>query len=420
LTAAAATGFLPATASSSIAQLGERPFPGYPDHPAIEYSTRPVDDSVARLKRALESGTVRLKSDTPLVLLRSILDALDVPIESQMAVFSKSSGQARLIAPGNPRTLFFNDSVAIGWVAGGFIELAAQDARQGTIFYVVDPGSGNGPSIRRQNSCLQCHIALDTEDVPGLILRSITTAPTGGLMPQLGNYSTDQTSPLEERWGGWYVTGHAPAAAHLGNATTAATGADATTFAAGARTRSSLEREFDTGAYLSPYSDIVALMVFEHQTRMLNLITRIGWQARIGGRRSAGDVRVDLETLARDLVDYLLFVNEAPLPGPIRGTSGFADRFVARGPRDRHGRSLRDLDLDRRLMRYPCSYLVYSDAFDALPADALNAIYSRLWRILSGTERDPRYTRLSAADRRAILEILRETKRGLPAYFNGA
>ena len=106
----------------------------------------------------------------------------------------------------------------------------------------------------------------------------------------------------------------------------------------------------------------------------------------------------------------MLFADEPPLPAPVKGTSGFAERFSAEGPKDAKGRSLRQLDLQTRLLRYPCSYMIYSDAFGALPAPMRAAVYARLADVLSGNDRDPRYARLSAADRRAVLDILRATK----------
>ena len=116
-------------------------------------------------------------------------------------------------------------------------------------------------------------------------------------------------------------------------------------------------------------------------------------------------------------MDYLLFIDEAPLPGKIEGTSGFAETFGARGPHDSKGRSLRQLDLERRLMRFPCSYMIYSEAFDGLPSDLKTEIYQRIWQILSGQETGTRYARLSLSDRQAVVDILRETKPGLPVYF---
>jgi hypothetical protein len=178
----------------------------------------------------------------------------------------------------------------------------------------------------------------------------------------------------------------------------------------------SLDGRFDPAGYLSLHSDLAALLVLEHQAKMLNLITRVGWEARIGAKEAGRSIA----QAAEELVDYLLFVDEAPLPGPITGTSKFAERFAAQGPRDAKGRSLRDLSLKDRLLEYSCSYLIYSEPFDALPPDAKAAVYERLWEILSGEERAPRYARLTPQSRRAILEILRETKKDLPDYFGAA
>jgi hypothetical protein len=228
-------------------------------------------------------------------------------------------------------------------------------------------------------------------------------------------YTTDHRSPFEIRWGGWFVTGTHTASRHMGNAV-ASDPTDPAAMITPATVRvTSLEGRFDMTGYLSPHSDIVALLVLEHQVQAFNLMTRAGWEARIGA-----DAGRPLEQAAAELVDYLLFVDEAPLPGPIAGPTSFASAFSAQGPRDSRGRSLRELDLHRRLLKYPCSYLIYSAQFDALPAAAKAAVYARMWEVLSGRESAARYSVLTEADRRAILEILRETKRDLPTYFTGS
>src|SRR5262249_33891008 len=204
------------------------------------------------------------------------------------------------------------------------------------------------------------------------------------------------------------------AVGHLGNALT--TRDDPGAGNARSQTVESLGGRFETDAYPSPHSDIAALMVFDHQMRMTNLIARVGWETRVlEARKDAPASKV--RAMARELVDYMLFVDEAPLPARVEGTSKFAERFAAQGPRDRKGRSLRELALDGRLMRYPCSYMIYSPAFDALPSAARDSVYRQLWEILSGADRDARYARLSAADRRDVIDILRDTKIDLPDYF---
>jgi hypothetical protein len=174
----------------------------------------------------------------------------------------------------------------------------------------------------------------------------------------------------------------------------------------------------ETRGYPAPESDIAALMVFDHQMHAVNLLTRLGWEARVAGEDGRADYGSGtLRGVVRELADYLLFVDEAPPPGRVTPRPGFAAAFTARGPRDRHGRSLRELDLETRLLRYPCSYMVYSPAFDALPTAARRAVYERLWDILSGRDTSPAYAHLSAADRRAIVEILRDTKADVPDFL---
>jgi hypothetical protein len=171
----------------------------------------------------------------------------------------------------------------------------------------------------------------------------------------------------------------------------------------------SLQGLLDSPAYLTPYSDVVALLVFEHQMHMMNLFTRVGWDVRIG--------RHD-PTNINELVDYLLFVDEWPLSSRVEGSSGFTEKFSARGPRDSKGRSLRQFDLEHRLMRYPCSYMIYSAGFDGLPPEAKAAVYKRMWQILSGQGSGGKYAKLSASDRQAVTEILLETKPELRQYFH--
>jgi hypothetical protein len=390
-----------------------------PDDPSIEYTSRPTNDSVVAMNREIKAGKVQLRFDGKQGYLPSALEALQTPIESQMAVFSKTSVQRQRINPRNPRTLFFNDSVAIGWVRGGFIEVAVQDPRQGVIFYTLAQIPVETPQFTRNNECLTCHNSNNAIGVPGMLVRSQFTAPNGAAMPWLGNYTSDHRSPLEERWGGWYVTGKTGAIRHMGNAVVTDGTKPESVVTDQTLNLASLGGRFDTDAYISPYSDVVALMVFEHQMHMMNLLTRIGWQARYLLRNgSVHDIQTSgLSASAQDLVDYMLFVDEAPLPNKIEGSSGFVEKFSAEGPSDRRGRSLRQFDLQHHLMRYPCSYMIYSGVFDALPSEAKDAVYQRMWLILSGAVADAKYARLSRADRQAVLEILRETKKGLPDYF---
>ncbi len=248
---------------------------------------------------------------------------------------------------------------------------------------------------------------------------------------QAGGFISDHRSPLAQRWGGWYVTGTHGSERHMGNVVVEDRDHPNELDREQGANLTDLKSRIDTGAYLAPSSDIVALMVLEHQTRMTNLITRVGWETRLAlsDQRAINlsfkepedqlrdSVRSRIDHAAEALVKYMLFRDEALLEAPVKGTAGFAKEFEARGPRDHAGRSLRELDLTRRMFRYPCSFLIYSEAFDALPPVVRDRIYRRLWEVLSGADQTPLYQKLTAADRKAVYEILLDTKPDLPAYW---
>jgi hypothetical protein len=384
--------------------------------PAVAYATKQPHDAIAQLNEKLAAGSTTLTYEPGSGYLRSVLSALDVPIESQLAVFSKTSVQARIISPVNPRTLFFNDRVVVGWPRGGFIEAAALDPQLGVVFYHLNQQVSASPRFERGNGCLTCHVSVEaTLGVPGLLLRSEAARADGFTMRQLGNEVVDHRVPLSKRWGGWYVTGRNVTVASRGNLMLRDESDEHLLTTPKAIAAETLHGKFDLAGYLSPYSDIVALMVFDHQLHMVNLLTRMSWETRAAEGKP--DAKTLIDAVAREVVDYMLFVDEAPLPARVDGSSGFAERFSARGPKDSRARSLYQLDLTTRLLRYPCSYMIYSDAFDGLPAGARDAVYRRLYAVLSGAEQGPRYSRLSPSDRRAIIDILHETKRDLPADF---
>ena len=382
------------------------------NHSAIRYDSTQTNDPIARLNERLKSGEVTLERRGPSGYLQSVLEALHVPVESQLLVFSKTSFQAPKIGPKNPRAIYFGDTLAVGWVRGGeVLEFVGQDPTQGSVFYTMAQANDK-PVFERNDACVSCHASEATHYVPGMFIGSVFPGVDGTTMYGPA-YTTDHRSPFEIRWGGWFVTGTHHATRHMGNAV-ASDPADLSAMITPATVHvTDLEGRFDKTGYLSLNSDLVALLVIEHQAKMLNLITRVGWETRIGEKESGRTI----DQAAAELVDYLLFVDEAPLPGPIAGTTKFAEVFSAQGPRDSRGRSLHDLSLETRLLRYPCSYLIYSEPFDGMPAKAKTAVYQRMWEILSGQERDQRYAVLTPADRRAILEILSETKPDAAAYF---
>ena len=416
------------TLASAALLVGQRPTdPVSTRHPAIDYATRPTTDPVAMLNQRLASGEVQLAFEPGQGYLRSVLNALKVPVESQLLVYSETSLQSNFITEKTPRALYYSDTASVGWVqAADTLEVAAWDPQQGQVFYQLDQKPAARPHFNRTQRCLECHEGNLTMGISGMLTMSMLPLSDNPNEYAQG-WAVDQRTPFEDRWGGWFVTGTAVPTRHLGNVPVYHVKRSGVR-AQAAPKLTSVAGRIDASVYLTPYSDVVALMVFNHQTLMTNLITRLNWATRVQDYdrlRPAAPVRQaslqasddPVARTALELVDHLLFVDEVPLGGKVQDSSGFARAFSAHGPKGTQGRSLRDLDLTRRLMKYPCSYLIYSPAFDALPARAKTMVYDRLWTVLSGRTDDPAYTKLSAADRQAIIEILRDTKTDLPAAF---
>ncbi len=427
LALAIAVSAVPARAQVAVRGQGFVPFSEEP----INYLTNEVNDPVARLQKKLDEESISLTYKEPQGYLKAVLDFLEIPISSQTLVFSKTSFQYRKISPNTPRALYFNDDVYVGWVRDGkALEIASFDPKQGAIFYLLDQQPTRHPTfLRAELDCTQCHVAAGTRGIPGVLLRSVYPTANGNTVPGTASFVTGHESPLKERFGGWYVTGAHGDQRHLGNAVVADRDHPELDTNAGANV-TDLSSKFNTSDYLSKDSDLVAQLVLAHQTQMHNLITLVNYKTRItlhaeakAGRAAdalSEEAQAQYKGPAEELLKYLLFVDEARLDGPIAGTSSFAREFAARGPRDPQGRSLREFDLKRRLFRYPCSYLIGSDAFDALPNPARDYIYSRLLEVLTGRDRSPAFAHLANDDRRAIFEILVATKPGLPGDWKHA
>jgi hypothetical protein len=386
------------------------------EHPAIHYSQESLENPASRLARQLEDGKVRLEfKEGGLGYLPSLLERLGVSPDSQALVFSKTSFQAAKIGPRNPRAIYFNDDVAVGWVrsSDGF-EIAASDPKEGVIFYTLETQKVDQPRLTRRQECLHCHQGPATLGVPGIFVGSVY--PNAAGMPyRQGAIITDHRTAFGDRWGGWYVNAVRGEQRDRANGVALDPAEPMALKTEGRQNLTSLLKEFNTAGYLTPVSDIVALMTFEHQTHITNLITRLGWEARIAQHDTGRGE--DLSTDIEALVAYMLFADEAPLPEPVLGVSTFATTFPQRGPRDRMGRSLRDFDLQKRMFRYPLSYMIYSAAFDALPEVVRERVYGRLYEVLDGKDQNKKFAGLSDDDRRSILQILRDTKAGLPDYW---
>jgi hypothetical protein len=387
---------------------------------AIEYKEGALLDPVTRLIRQVESGKIELPyRPGRLGFLPGLLAKLGIPTDSQALAFAKGSFQAAKISPRNPRAIYFTDDAEVGYVPGGDeIEIVGIDPRQGAVFYTLEADAQNRPVFKRQTVCLNCHQGAATLGVPGIFIASTYPSVSGMPSPN-GGAVTDHRTRFEDRWGGWYVSGTHGAQRHRGNAVAPDPAEPEVLETEGTQNLKNLSVKFNPAPYLTPDSDIVALMTLEHQTQITNLFTRVGWEARIAtsGGKTDPAALAKLESGIAEIAAYMLFADEALLTAPVTGVSTFTTTFRARGPRDRKGRSLRDFDLQKRLFRYPLSYMIYSAAFDALPDAVRAGVYRRLHDVLTGQDRSPRFARLTQPERQVILEILRDTKPGLPDYW---
>ncbi len=379
------------------------------EHPAIEYGIRPTTDAIDALNARLASGQTTLAFEPGSGYLRAVLQALDVPAASQMLVLSRTGVQRAFTSPGNPRALYFNESIAVGYIRHApFLELIAHDAAQGAVFYTLDQRPTARPALSRQSGCITCHVATSTLEVPGFMTRSLTALADGTPTLRFGSETAvDHRTPFAQRWGGWFVTGRTGPLRHRGNTVIDPGDVSRPVVPGGPFDVTSLAGAVGLDAYPAATSDVVALAVFDHEARALNLLTRLGWESRVAaheGRRALESPAV--LDLLRDAVDYLTFADEAPLPAALDRASPFAVWFAARGAHDSQGRTLHALDLTTRLFRYPLSFAVESAAFDALPGDVREALRDGLTRALSEPASAVR-ARHAAADRRAALEMLK-------------
>lgn len=368
-------------------------------------------DPVAQLERRILKGEAKLEyGNDGWGYLSSLLKNLDVNVDSQLLVFSKTSLQQAKIGPKTPRSVYFNDTVSVGFVQNGeLIEIAAVDPAEGIRFYSLDPKRVDKPEFERQGQlCLLCHGPINRW-APGILVATVYPNAEGTPFFMGGGelfHTTAHNSPFEERWGGWYVTGTHGSMKHLGNAWAPDPYHPVEMITENTQNVTDLKSKFDVSKYLLPSSDIVALMTFEHQTRITNLIARVNAQIRYLTSHelpaAQSPKQSDVDKTIQEMITFMLFEDEVPLTSPVTGVSTFTKTFPERGPRDSKGRSLRDFDLKTRLFRYRLSFMIYSELFDNMNPIALERVYQGLYEKLKGTE---------------ALEIVRATKPNLPAYW---
>ena len=422
--AAACLGLIPASPGIDLYEL-----------PPISYSDATASTKVERVIADIEANPLRWTHKDDKETLRQLLDALDVPIASQVLVFSKTSLQRKLIHPRNPRALYFNDEAYIGWVPGGAIELTYHDPHIGPVFYRFDPARADSPpDLFRDDSCLNCHAGARTDDVPGVFIRSIYPANDGTPILEAGSFLTTVASPLQERWGGWYVTGKHGRVPHMGNRFAKRDEMHGAVMSlTDGNNVESLSKHFDTSRYLTDTSDIIALMVLEHQCNMHNRLTAGSLEVRQALYRyrslslAAGEDpehpksgsawRVICHHADRILKE-MLFREETPLlDGGVEGSDAFQTAFSAQAKEAEDGRSLRDMQGYTRLFKYRCSYMIHSDVFAQLPEVLKERIYDELYTGLTADTPTGAFDHLSNSERKRIRSILTDTHEELAARW---
>jgi hypothetical protein len=382
----------------------------------IRYSDTQATDAVATLAADLASGKTKVEGETELEQLDFVLRTLGVSAASQMLVYSKTSHQNPLIRPSNPRALYFSMNAYVGYVPGGDIEAIVQDRLLGPVFYLIHQGEKGGLKIERDlTSCISCHGTTATSNVPGMQVRSVIPDEDGHPLLAMGTSQVDHRTPVAQRWGGYYVSGRA-SMPHLGNRVYQKDGVAEPA----ASKLMELSGVIDATKYLRPTSDVVALMVLEHQCRMHNLLTaaamryrrafHLGRAADSQGNPDEGAAGRVADGMADDIVNCLFFKDEADPGEDTEGAVAFQKAFAKEIPRTADGRSLVDFRLYQRLFKYRCSYMVYSDAFKEMPPRVRKAVQDRMKRTLAG--KNPAVDWLSASERKRISAILAETLPG--------
>lgn len=395
------------------------------EKPPIRYSASTPRDAIAAVQQRIASGSLAFAGDERAVL-RKLLEELQVPVASQVMVFSKTSLQRGRIRPDRPRALYFSDSVYVGWVPGGLIEITTIDPQLGPVFYSLDlpEMAKEGVKFVRDADCLRCHGGTFVRDVPGVFARSVFPSASGEPLLRHGTLLVDDETPFELRWGGWYVTGYRGREPHRGNVIASENG-EQLVFTPSADRPDELGAFFDTSKYLAATSDVVALLVFEHQMAVQNSLTRAAFAARrmiayqhglqqafkepLTDEPAYDSVKSVFSSQVQELVDRLLFHGAAPMPEGVVGSEAFRREFARHAPRSRAGHALKDLSLNGRIFAQRCSYLIYSESFRTLPAVFKGQVLARLRAALLSRDPADRYAYLDAGEKERIHEILLET-----------
>jgi len=383
--------------------------------PPHNYWTRPPHDRFTRLYEQIKSGTAKLDPSTPNTYLASLLKLLDIPVSSQLLVFSVTSLQSSVVAPNNPRAIYFNEDTYVGYIPRGRIEIASFDPEIGGVFYIFPvPQAGGSPVLDRSNRCFNCHAGDFSHHVPGLFVESVIPGDNGGPLDAYRREESGHAVPFAERYGGWHVTGKfnfVTKANTLGRY-----------YQGKLDTRPNPPGElFDMGRYLASTSDILPHLVHEHQVGFVNRAVEAAYVTRGKVEADQGHLNptdsAKLNDLATGMVRYILFADEAALPGPVEGSADYVRDFEAKKKVATNGMSLRDLDLRKRLFKYRCSYMIYSSLWDGMHPLFKQSVYAKLWAALQENSTDKAFAYLPPTEKREIRQIIKETKSDLPRWW---
>lgn len=409
------------------------------EFPPISYSDTKPNDVITRMQSDTKTGKLKFTQKTDKELVKAMLKELKIPASSQTLVFSKTSLQTDAINPGQPRAIYFNEEVYFGWTMHRDLEIMASDPKLGITFYLVrrDPKTMEMTYEQHTDECFSCHASGRTGGRPGMVVRSVLADAKGVPIFSAGSYTTDQSSPIAERWGGWYVTGQHGELRHMGNAIAIEVdkGKGAEIDREAGANMEELEEFINPNEYLVPSSDIVALMVLEHQVGMHNRLIEGNYVVRKAVfrdkeiSRELGEKREGFSDTTQRIIDhqaerilnYLLFANEVELTGGgLDSNSTFVEDFQHNARISSDGRSLKDFQLLKRIFKYRCSYMIYSTAFESLPAPLKAKVFQRLGEVLTGKDTSNEYAYLKESERKRILNILVETLPDAPADWKKA
>ncbi|HTQ99238.1 MAG TPA: hypothetical protein VMH83_04575 [Candidatus Acidoferrum sp.] len=385
------------------------------EYPQIGYAKTPPADAYSKLMNRLAASGGKLAFDAEgHGYLDGLLQALGIDPSSQALIFSKTSLKQRYVAPALPRSLFFTDDVYVTFVPGTrSLEVAAMDPLQGPVFFDVsqDP-KADKPYKQETDRCLRCHdtYSMTGGGVPRFLLSSVIAGPTGDLVSHELSDITDQATPIEQRFGGWYVTGMSGKQIHRGNFIVKDINELKQQPWVGKINQASLDGFVDLKAYPRKTSDIVALMVLQHQTEVQNRLVRLNYESRklLAGKPQPADAV--LQELIKPVLQVMFFADEPKYADALSGNSGYQQWFEQRGPKTADGKSLRQFDLKTRTFRYRLSYLIYSDAIAALAAPVKTLLFRDIQAVLGGDAKLLDGFVLPADERDTIKAILQATR----------